>query len=212
VFATSGPTILQTATSEHPSTVTSVVSAEPTTDDTNSTSSSVSDSSSTSEDTQSGTTQQTVPTTTRPTDVTSGTTQATGHSTSTAGTSTTRPTSPPTTDEQQNAAAQLVSTARDAGLHLGQLAVTDNISGARGLVAAGAQSSLVQMLKSLNEPYGCRVVSAEPQAGSMFRVVLEIDDRVNNGNGELTEKVKKFVLKVRVNDDGALITDISAGS
>ena len=99
-----------------------------------------------------------------------------------------------------------------AAFHLGDLVVTGNTSGARALVAAEAQASLVQMIMSLNEPYGYRVTGARSLSGNTVRVTMEINDRVSNGRGELEETVKRFAIQVRVDSRGAVITAIGAGS
>jgi hypothetical protein len=95
---------------------------------------------------------------------------------------------------------------------LADLVITGNTSGARALVASGAQSSLVQMMWSLNEPYGYLITGWKSLTTDMVRVTMEINDRVANGQGELVETIKRFVIQVRVDEAGAVITAINAGS
>jgi hypothetical protein len=129
---------------------------------------------------------------------------------------TTQPAQTTTTGEQQLAAAQRDKTAKTLVFDLGSLVVdyfvSGDMSGARALVASGAQSSLVQMISSLNEPYGYRWISTRALTGDTVRITLEFNDRVSNGQGELVEVVKRFAITVRVADESAVVTAISAGS
>ncbi len=135
-------------------------------------------------------------------------------------TPTTQPQTTTTTGEQQYAAAQRAETAKAAVFDLAALVVdyfvTGDMSGARALVASGAQSQLVQMISSLRDPYGFRWVSTKELATDKLRVTLEFNDRVPDGRGELKEVAKRFFLIVRVNEVGgalsAAVTAISAGS
>jgi len=161
-------------------------------------------------------TPSTTPTSPASPDTTQGpvTTNATTRTTQSA--TTTQPAQTTTTGQQQMAAAQLNKTAKAAALDLGALVVdyfvTGDMSGARALVASGAQSSLVQMISSLNDPYGFRWVSTKPVADDTVRVTLEFSDRVSDGQGEMREVAELFRLTVRVTEERAVITDISAGS
>ena len=165
----------------------------------------------TTDGTQPGATQG--PGTTGGTDTTSGGGPGTtGGSSGTSGPGTTQPASPTTTGDQQNAARQREASAKSAAFHLGDVVVTGNTSGALSLVAAEAQTSLVQMIMSLAEPYGYRITGAQSLTGGIVRVTMEINDRVTNGRGELEETVKRFAIQVRVDSRGAVITAIGAGS
>jgi hypothetical protein len=211
--------LLQTADSgNHPSTVTSVatnVTLVPnTTASTDGAATSIEGTSST-DGTQPGTTQGTTvsgsSTTQASTPRTTDHPGTTGISTSTSNTNTTLPPSTSTTGEQQNAAAQREGSAKAAARYLAELVVTGNASGARGLVDAGAQASLVQMMMSLREPHGYTITGAYSLNADTVRVTLDIDDRVVNNQGELAETVKHFVIRVLVGEDGAVIVAI-AGS
>jgi hypothetical protein len=85
---------------------------------------------------------------------TPSTTDGVIRTTTTQSPTTTQPTNN-TTPEQQAAAAQREKVAKAAALDLGSMVVeyfaTGDMSGARALVASGAQSSLVQMISSLND-------------------------------------------------------------
>ena len=141
------------------------------------------------------------------------TTQGAGPSTTgPAASTTTLPSSPSTTGGQQNTATEREGSAKAASTYLADLVITGNTSGARNLVAAEAQSSLAQMMDSLSEPYGYRVISVLSLTGDTVRVTLEISDRVTNGRGELVETTKRFFIKVRVDSKGAVVTAINAGS
>jgi hypothetical protein len=211
VLATYGGTALQTADNGSSSTtITSVAGVDSTspvtvptgsttgTQDTNTTGASVPDS--TSPQTSEG---SVAPNTTQG----SGATQSTG---STQRTTTTGVV--PTTNPQQNAAARIVATAKEAAFDLGSMVVTGNASGARSLVASGAQSSLAQMLMSLEQPFAFNLSSSKAIDDQDVRVVLEIEDRVSDGSGEIVETAERFVLKIRVGDGGAQVIAISAGS
>ena len=212
LLGTYGGGLLQTADNDtHPTTITSVVSSdttEPSTTVTTGDQTTITGPVTTG-GTQPGTTQG--PVTTGGTGTTSGGPGSTG-GTGTSGPGTTQPPSPTTTGDQQNAAKQREISAKSAAFHLGDLVVTGNTSGARALVAAEAQASLVQMIMSLNEPYGYRVTGAQSLSGNTVRVTMEINDRVSNGRGELEETVKRFAIQVRVDSRGAVITAIGAGS
>jgi hypothetical protein len=210
VLATSGGTILQTADNDSTTTITAVAGVDSTspvtvptgsttgTQDTNTTEASVP--STNSPQTSEG---QVAPNTTQGSSVT----QSTG---STQRTTTTGAT--PTTNPQQNAAARIVATAKEAAFDLGSMVVTGNASGARSLVVSGAQPSLAQMLMSLEQPFAFNLSSTGAIDGQDVRVVLEIEDRVSSGSGEIVETAKRFVLKIRVGDGGAQVIAISAGS
>ena len=155
------------------------------------------------------------------TDTTDGGTSTTGttqpHPTTTqphptTGPTTTQPISPTTTGEQQNTASQREGSAEAAVRYLADLVITGNTSGARALVAPEAQSLLVQMIWSLNEPYGYQWPTVLSVSGDTVRLTLDINDRVVNGQGELVDTIKHFVIKVRVDSKGAVVTAISAGS
>jgi len=160
------------------------------------------------------------PSTTPSTSVSPDTTQSPVITTATTRTTlsptTTQPPGTTTTGEQQMATSQLNKTAKAAVLDLGALVVdyfvTGDMSGARALVASGAQSSLVQMISSLNDPYGFRWVSSKPLTADTVRITLEFSDRVSDGQGELREVAELFRLTVRVTEESAVIIDISAGS
>jgi len=133
---------------------------------------------------------------------------------SSQGTTTTKPMpTTTTTNEQQYASAQRDKTAKAVALDLGALVcdyfVTGDMSGARALVASDAQSSLVQMIYSLKDPYGFRWVSTKPLTADTVRVTLEFNDRVSNGQGELVEVAKRYALTIQVSDDRAIVNAIT---
>ena len=68
------------------------------------------------------------------------------------------------------------------------------------------------MIMSLNEPYGYKVTGARTLTGDTVRVTMDINDRVDDGRGELVETIKRFAIKVRVDSKGAVVTAINAGS
>ena len=154
--------------------------------------------------------------TTQNSDTTNATTGTTRGPTTTHSPTTTQPVQTTTTGEQQLAAAQRDKTAKAVVFDLGSMVVdyfvTGDMSGARALVASGAQFSLVQMISSLNDPNGYRWISTKVLTGDTVRITLEFSDRVANGQGELVEVVKRFRITVRVGDESAVITAISAGS
>ena len=109
--------------------------------------------------------------------------------------------------------AQREGSARALAAYLADLVITGNTSGARALVAPEAQSSLAQMIMSLERTLRLQespACSRSPTA--IVRVTMQINDRVINANGELRGALSKFVIKVRVDDRGAVITAINAGS
>lgn len=173
-------------------------------------------------------TQGTVTTAPRPLDTTHTTgastvssTGPTGSTTHTAGpkeqttTSATptsvRPNTPSSTNPQQNASGSTAATAKEAAFNLGTMVVSGDVTGARSLVDSGAQSSFAQMLLTLKQPYGFNLARFTAIGDGEFRVVLEVQDRVGNGDGELVETVRRFVLRIHVGDNTAVITSINAG-
>jgi hypothetical protein len=209
-----------------PTTATSVVSSDSTAPDT--TASTVPDTTATSlpettvpteapTSTEPSQPETTVDVTTPGTGSTGGTTVPTnsGGSTGTTGTptQTTQPPRTTTTGETQNAASQREGSAKAAAAYLANVALSGDTSGASGLVAAEAQTSLAQMVMSLNDPFGYRVPASgiKSLSDGTVRVTVEVDDRVLTGQGELVEKVKTFYVRVRVGDDGALVVAINAG-
>lgn len=143
-----------------------------------------------------------------------GSTATTARSTTTQGPATTEPQSTTTTQAPQFATAQRDKTAKAAALDLGALVMeyfmSGDMSGARALVAAEAQSSLVQMIGSLDDPYGFRWLSTKAVSTDTVRVILEFNDRVPNGRGELEETTKRYALTIKVSDDSAVVTAITA--
>jgi len=134
----------------------------------------------------------------------------------TQGPVTTQPPRTTTTGEQQVVAAQLERTAKSAVFSLAGMVVdyfaSGDMSGARALVASGAQSSLVQMISSLSDPDGYRWVSTRQISTDTVLITLEFSDRVSNAQGELVEVARRFAFTVHVDDENAVITAISAGS
>jgi hypothetical protein len=219
----SGGLLTTAGNGEHPSTITSVVSSDTTEPTTTviTEGTTVSTTGPTTTVIQPSTTQG--PNSTGTTGGT-GTTQGggtgtTSHPNTTSGpTGTTRPSvstttqpSTTTTGEQQYTSAEREGSARAAAIHLAEMVITGNTSGARQLVAAEAQMSLAQMVMSLNEPYGYRWTGSRLLADGTVRVTMEINDRVSNGSGELVETIKRFVIRVQVNEDEAVVTAINAG-
>jgi hypothetical protein len=148
------------------------------------------------------------------------TTQTTENTVTTRGTGTTggspttvTPTTTvtPSTGEQQYAAAQREGDARAAVSHLAQLIIAGERSGARGLVAPEAYGSLDQMSKSLNHPSGFTVTGARAISDDTLRVTLEFYDAETDNDGNLTEVVRTFAIKVRANDEGVMIIAINKG-
>ena len=125
-------------------------------------------------------------------------------------TQTTRP--PATTADTQNASAQREGNAKAAVAYLAQGVIVGDTSGVRSLVASGTQPSLAQLMMSLDDPFGYRVGDVRTLTSDTVRVTLQFDDRVVSGSGEFEEVSKTFFVRVRVTDDGALITAINAGS
>lgn len=124
------------------------------------------------------------------------------------------PESTTTVSPPQFASAQRDKTAQAAALDLGALVMeyfnTGDMSGARALVAPEAQSSLVQMISSLTAPYAFRWLSTEVVSEDTARVVLEFNDRVTNGQGEQVETTKRYALIIRVSNESAVVTRITA--
>ncbi len=129
-------------------------------------------------------------------------------------TQTTQPPRTTTTGDTQNAAAQREGSAKAAAAYLADLVAHRRHLGRSGLVASEAQASLAQMIMSLDEPFGYRIPASgiKSLTDDTVRVTMDINDRVLTGNGELVEVVKIFYIRVRVDDDGAVITAINAGS
>jgi hypothetical protein len=134
------------------------------------------------------------------------------------GPTTTKPASPPTTKPASPttmyAAGEKEGSAVAVAKYLADMVITGNTSGARALVASDpeAQSSLAQMRMSLNEPYGYTFPQVQSVSADTVRVTFAINDRVDNGQGQLVEVLKHFVVKVRVQDGEAVVIAINAGS
>ncbi|MGI5940491.1 MAG: hypothetical protein ACOX8V_07420 [Thermoleophilia bacterium] len=117
-----------------------------------------------------------------------------------------------TGEPPQYAAAQREGSARTAVAFLGNMVVSGDTSGARGVIAPAAQSSLAWMEMSLSDPYGYKITGATSLSDGIVRVTLDIKDRIVDGRGELVEVVKYFSVRVRVDAGGATIIAINAGS
>jgi hypothetical protein len=151
------------------------------------------------------------------TDTTSGTTDVTGGPTTPTtrpATLTTKPTSPPTTSPQQMASAERerdakVMAADLAGAVIDYFLYDDDISQVLRRVAPSAQSSLRQMIGALEDPTSGQVVPGSAKLlnsdanGDTVRLTLEFVD-LNDS--------PRFFITVRVTDQGATITAISAAS
>ena len=147
------------------------------------------------------------------------TTPATGGPTTSAGSggpTTTKPASPPTTKPASPttmyAAGEKEGSAVAVAKYLADMVITDNTSGANALVAQEARSSLAQMRMSLNQPYGYTYPKVQSVNGDTVRLTLGINDRVDNGQGQLVEVLKSFIIKVRVDNGEAVVIAINAGS
>ena len=180
-----------------------------TTNDTTSTSVAPDNTSTTeSNPTTTGTTESTTTTGSTP-GTTGGTTATTGSTPSSTArtTPTTQPAQTTTTNPTQWASAQREKDAESAVLALADEVVRSfwdgDLSAALRMVASGAQGSLTQMVSSLNDPSGYRIVDSESRSSNTVRVTLEFTDTDDN---------PRFFLTVRVDEGGATITAISAGS
>lgn len=141
-----------------------------------------------------GTTQGTTPAT----DSTPGTTQGT--------TSTTKPAQTTTTNEQQMVAAEREKDAKNAAVQLGDAVLDHFLKGELGglpNMTDSARAWLTQLISSLDSPTGCQRVATKTNADGTVRVTLEFADIDDN---------PRFFITVRVDDGGATITAISAGS
>jgi hypothetical protein len=144
------------------------------------------------------------------TDTTVRTTPSTGTTGGSPGTgtpTTTQPT-PTTAGDQQNVTAQLENTAEAAAGHLADLIVRGDGSSARSLVDPAAYDDLAQITRSLAAPSGFTRVDTRTVDG-VVRVTVEFYDSEADANGDLTDVVKTFVFKVRVNGQGAMVTAIN---
>jgi hypothetical protein len=92
------------------------------------------------------------------------------------------------------------------------MVVSGNTSGVGSLVAPSAQAAFAQMVRSLSQPYDYSVEAGQMFSSYVVRVPLSVSDRVLNGQGELVETVKHFLVKVEVKGDSAVIIAINAGS
>ena len=194
-------------------TLTSVVSTGSTLPGTTVTVPPVTTDSSSSTDTTQPSTTSTAGTSTTDGNTSTTDTNTTGRTTSTTGSSTTQPTTPTTSGEQQNAAHQRETSAKNAVASLGNIAVTGNASGSSSLVAPSAQTALAQMIMSLQEPYGWTINPyVQALSSNVLRLTLNINDRIVNGRGEQVETVKHFFVQVRFDAGSAVIVAINAGS
>jgi hypothetical protein len=194
-------------------TLTSVVTTDSTLPGTTESVPPVSTDASSSTDTTQPSTTPTAGTSTTDANTSTTVTNTTGRTTPTAGSSTTQPTTPTTTGEQQNAAHQRETSAKNLVASLGNIAVTGNTSGSSSLVAPSAQAALAQMIMSLQEPHGWTInPDVQTLSSNVLRLTLNINDRIVNGKGEQVETVKHFFVQVRVDAGSAVIIAINAGS
>jgi hypothetical protein len=100
---------------------------------------------------------------------------------------------------------QRESSARSAATRLADKVVLDDLDGAASVLAPGAGSGFTQMVSSLSEPYGYRVVSVSD--GSVSRVLMEFLDEVQTVNGP-EKTTARFYFDIDVDESGALVTAI----
>jgi len=79
-------------------------------------------------------------------------------------------------------------------------------------VAPEAYGSLDQMMLSVNDPTSFMVTGAKTLADGTVRVTMSFDDTARDLDGNLVEVVRSFVIRVRVDDGGAVIVGINAGT
>lgn len=120
----------------------------------------------------------------------------------------------PSTTQEQFASAQRDNTAKAVALDLGssimEYFASGDMSGAQALVAPAAQPSLIQMIRSLKNPAGYAWTGMTAITADTVRVVLEFSDAEPNTVGEATYVTKRYALTVKVTDDTAVITAITA--
>lgn len=110
-----------------------------------------------------------------------------------------------TTTRQVMTSEQRESSARSAATRLADKVVLDDLEGAASVLASGAGSGFTQMVASLSEPYGYRVVSVADGAPS--RVLMEFLDEVQTVNGP-EKTTARFYFDIDVDEAGALVTSI----
>jgi hypothetical protein len=89
--------------------------------------------------------------------------------------------------------------------------VSGNMSGAGSLVASSAQPDLSWMVGRFTEPYDYTVGSGGMVSSYVVGVPLAVNYREVNGQGETIDKVWRFLIKVQVKGDSAVIIAINAG-
>ncbi|GAB4253106.1 MAG: hypothetical protein Kow00122_10960 [Thermoleophilia bacterium] len=103
---------------------------------------------------------------------------------------------------------QRESSARSLAMSLADKVVLGDMSGAQALVTGRAGSGLAQMVASMREPYGYRVVTVSTENPAGTRVLMEFWDRRDDGQGNLIEVKPRFYFDVQIGEDGAVITGI----
>ncbi|MHB8868279.1 MAG: hypothetical protein ACYC6T_08510 [Thermoleophilia bacterium] len=135
----------------------------------------------------------TTATTTRPSSSTTATSQP-GGSTSTTGRAV-------LTREQREGSA------RSVAMSLSEKVVLNDPEGAAAMLAGSAGAGFVQLVSSLEAPYGNSVISVATTDGPNTRVLVEFLDRVTTVQGT-NETTLRFYYEMRVDDSGALVTAI----
>lgn len=123
-------------------------------------------------------------------------------------TSTSQPADPTsTTGRAVLTRKQRESSARSVAVYLSDRVVLNDPQGAETVLAGSAGSGFVQLVSSLEAPYGYNVISVATTDGPNTRVLVEFLDRVAADQGTV-EVVARFYYEMRVDASGALVTAI----
>lgn len=123
-------------------------------------------------------------------------------------TTTTRARTTTTSSGPQLTRQQRESSARSLSMSLADKVVLGDLSGAQALVTGRASSGLAQMVASMREPYGYRVVTVNTENPAGPRVLMEFWDRRDDGQGNLIEVKPRFYFDVQIGEEGAVVAGI----
>lgn len=121
-------------------------------------------------------------------------------------TGTTQPTTT-TTGRAVFTREQREGSARSVAMYLSEKVVLDDPGSAAAVLATGAGPGFVQLVSSLDAPYGYSIISVAVTDGPNTRVLVEFMDRVPGDDGPV-EVAKRFYYEMRVEASGALVTAI----
>lgn len=121
--------------------------------------------------------------------------------------STTGPATTSTTNRAVFTREQRESSASSLALYLSNQVIAGDLDAAGAALAGSAGAGFVQLVASLEAPYGAKIISVSVTDGPNTLVLVEFLDRVPGDDGPV-EVAKRFSYEIRVEASGALVTAI----